>query len=81
MIEQFGGPGFIFAFRVLPTIFFSSLIAVLYHLGVMRWAIRIVGGGLHRTLGTSRTESLSASANIFVGMTEAPSSSGLSSRA
>lgn len=73
MIAQFGGTGFIFAFRVLPTIiFFSSLIAVLYHLGVMPWAIRVVGGGLRQALGTSRTESLSASANIFVGMTEAP---------
>lgn len=67
------GLGFIFAFRVLPLIiFFSSLIAVLYHLRVMPWVIRVIGGGLQRALGTSRTESLSATANIFVGQTEAP---------
>jgi concentrative nucleoside transporter, CNT family len=67
------GLGFIFALRVLPVIiFFSSLIAVLYHLGIMQWVIRILGGALQRLLGTSRTESLSATANIFVGHTEAP---------
>ncbi|GHA05255.1 NupC/NupG family nucleoside CNT transporter [Oceanisphaera arctica] len=67
------GLGFIFALRVLPVIiFFSSLIAVLYHLGIMQWVIRILGGALQYLLGTSRTESLSATANIFVGHTEAP---------
>lgn len=65
--------GFIFALRVLPMIiFFSSLIAVLYHIGVMQWVIRLIGGGLRILLGTSRAESLSAAANIFVGQTEAP---------
>ena len=65
--------GFVFAFRVLPVIiFFSSLIAVLYYLRVMQVVIRFVGGGLHKLLGTSRTESFSAAANIFVGQTEAP---------
>ena len=65
--------GFIFAFSVLPiVIFFSALIAVLYHLGVMQWIIRIIGGGLRRLLGTSHTESLSAAANVFVGQAEAP---------
>lgn len=69
-----GGPaGFVFALRVLPMIvFFSSLIAVLYYLGIMQWVIRLIGGGLSRLLGTSRAESLSAAANIFVGQTEAP---------
>jgi CNT family concentrative nucleoside transporter len=69
-----GGPaGFVFALRVLPMIvFFSSLIAVLYYLGIMQWVIRLLGGGLSRLLGTSRAESLSAAANIFVGQTEAP---------
>ncbi|MBR9797036.1 NupC/NupG family nucleoside CNT transporter [Cobetia sp. AM6] len=67
------GVGFIFAVKVLPIIiFFSSLIAVLYYLGIMQWVIRLLGGGLQRVLGTSRTESLSATANIFVGQTEAP---------
>ncbi|WP_355661830.1 NupC/NupG family nucleoside CNT transporter [Halomonas salifodinae] len=67
------GVGFVFAIKVLPVIiFFSSLIAVLYYLGIMQWVIRLLGGALQRVLGTSRTESLSATANIFVGQTEAP---------
>ncbi len=67
------GAGFIFAIKVLPVIiFFSSLIAVLYYLGIMQWVIRILGGALQKILGTSRTESMSATANIFVGQTEAP---------
>ncbi|KGM27434.1 NupC/NupG family nucleoside CNT transporter [Photorhabdus akhurstii] len=73
MFELFGGGGFVFALRVLPIIvFFSSLIAVLYYIGVMQLVIKILGGGLQKILGTSRTESLSATANIFVGQTEAP---------
>ena len=65
--------GFVFAIKVLPVIiFFSSLIAVLYYLGIMQWVIRILGGALQKALGTSRTESLSATAHIFVGQTEAP---------
>jgi CNT family concentrative nucleoside transporter len=68
-----GGNGFIFAFKVLPIIiFFSSLIAVLYHLKIMQLVINTLGAGLHKILGTSRAESLSATANIFVGQTEAP---------
>ncbi len=70
---EFEGPDFIFALRVLPMIiFFSSLIAVLYHLKIMAFVIKILGGALKFLLGTSRTESLSAAANIFVGQTEAP---------
>ncbi|OSM94812.1 MULTISPECIES: NupC/NupG family nucleoside CNT transporter [Lonsdalea] len=73
MFEIFGGGGFVFALRVLPMIvFFSSLIAVLYYLGIMQWVVRLLGGSLRLLLRTSRTESLSATANIFVGMTEAP---------
>lgn len=65
--------GFVFAFHVLPMIvFFSSLIAVLYYLGIMGFIIRLLGGALHKLLGTSRAESMSAAANIFVGQTEAP---------
>ncbi|MEC7950383.1 MAG: Na+ dependent nucleoside transporter N-terminal domain-containing protein, partial [Bacteroidota bacterium] len=60
--------GFSFALKVLPIIvFFAALIAVLYHVGIMKWIIRIIGGGLQRVLGTSRAESMSATANIFVG--------------
>ncbi|WP_048308375.1 NupC/NupG family nucleoside CNT transporter [Halomonas sp. PR-M31] len=73
MFELFDGGGFVFALRVLPiVVFFSSLISVLYYLGIMRWIIKLLGGALHRLLHTSRTESLSAAANIFVGQTEAP---------
>ncbi|WP_211829208.1 NupC/NupG family nucleoside CNT transporter [Kistimonas asteriae] len=65
--------GFVFAINVLPMIiFFSALISVLYHLGVMQRIIQLIGGALQRALGTSRTESLSATGNIFVGQTEAP---------
>ena len=67
------GIGFTFALKVLPIIiFFASLIAVLYHIGIMKWIIRIIGGALQKVLGTSRAESMSATANIFVGQTEAP---------
>ena len=67
------GVGLVFAIRVLPVIiFFSSLIAVLYYLGIMQWVVRIIGGGLQKLLKTSKPESLSATANIFVGQTEAP---------
>ncbi|MCG6201181.1 NupC/NupG family nucleoside CNT transporter [Psychromonas antarctica] len=73
MFEVFGGGGFIFAFRVLPIIiFFASLMAVLYYMGIMQFIIRIFGGALQKALGTSRTESMSAAANVFVGQTEAP---------
>ena len=64
---------FIFAINVLPIIiFFSSLVAVLYYLGIMQKVVTFFGGSLQKLLGTSRTESLSATANIFVGQTEAP---------
>ncbi|NRA60474.1 MAG: NupC/NupG family nucleoside CNT transporter [Psychrobium sp.] len=73
MFEVFGGGGFVFALRVLPIIiFFSSLIAVLYYLGIMQKVISVFGGLLQKALGTSKTESLSATANVFVGQTEAP---------
>ncbi len=73
MFEVFSGNGFVFALKVLPVIiFFAALMSVLYHLNIMQWVIKIFGGGLHKMLGTSRTESMSAAANIFVGQTEAP---------
>ncbi len=62
-----------FAFGVLPTVIvFSSLMAVLYHLGVMQLLVRAVAFVMQRTLGTSGPETLAAAANIFVGHTEAP---------
>src|SRR5690606_3629983 len=65
--------GFVFAFQVLTIIiFFSSLISVLYYLGIMQVIIKLLGGALSKLLGTSKAESISAAANIFVGQTEAP---------
>ena len=70
---QDGNIGVGVAFQVLPRVVFcASLIAVLYHLGIMQWVIRLIGGALRRLLGTSSAESMSAAANIFVGQTEAP---------
>jgi len=67
------GVGFIFAFKVLPVIiFFAAFMGVLYHVGIMQVIIKIFGGALQKLLGTSRTESMSAAANVFVGQTEAP---------
>jgi CNT family concentrative nucleoside transporter len=65
--------GAFFAFNVLPTIiFFSSLMSVLYHIGVMQLLVRGVAWVMQRTMGTSGAETLSAAGNIFVGQTEAP---------
>ena len=73
-LAAYDGPiGFVFAVNVLPVVvFFSAFIAVMYHLGVMMWIVRFLGGGLRRLLGTSHAESMSAAANIFVGQAEAP---------
>ncbi len=65
--------GFIFAFNVLPIIvFFSSLVAVLYYLGIMQKIINVIGQFFKYIMGTGYAESLSATANIFVSQTEAP---------
>jgi CNT family concentrative nucleoside transporter len=65
--------GFSFAINVLPIIiFFAALMSVLYHLRIMEWVVRIVGGALHKIIGTGTIESMNAAANIFVGQTEAP---------
>ncbi|MEW5694111.1 MAG: nucleoside transporter C-terminal domain-containing protein [Candidatus Hydrogenedentota bacterium] len=65
--------GFFFAFQVLTTIiFFSSLMSVLYYLGIMQKIVLFFAKIMAYTMGTSGAESLSASANIFVGQTEAP---------
>ena len=65
--------GFSFAINVLPIIiFFSALMSVLYHLRIMEWIVKIVGGALHKIIGTGAVESMNAAANVFVGQTEAP---------
>lgn len=62
-----------FAFWILPTIvFFSSLMSVLYYLGIMQWVVKGLAWLMMKTMGTSGAESLSAAGNIFVGQTEAP---------
>lgn len=66
-------PGFFFAFQVLPTIiFFSALLSVLYYLGIMQKIVLLFAKIMAYTMGVSGAESLSNSANIFVGQTEAP---------
>jgi CNT family concentrative nucleoside transporter len=68
-----GSLGFFFAFQVLPTIvFFGSLMAILYYLGIMQRVVQGMAWVVRRLLGTSGAESLSVTANIFVGQTEAP---------
>ena len=69
----FANVGSYFAFNVLPTIiFFSSLMTVLYHLGVMQKVVKAMAWVMQRSMKVSGAESLSTSANIFVGQTEAP---------
>ena len=62
-----------FAFRALPTIiFFSALMSVMYHLGIIQFVVKWIAKAMQKTMGTSGSETLSVSANIFVGQTEAP---------
>ncbi len=68
-----GSLGFFFAFQVLPTIiFFSAVMSVLYHLGIMQRIVQGMAWVMYKLMGTSGAESLSCTANIFVGQTEAP---------
>ncbi|XP_056272412.1 sodium/nucleoside cotransporter 1 isoform X7 [Pseudoliparis swirei] len=65
--------GNIFAFQVLPiVVFFSSVMSILYFLGIMQWLILKIAWCMQITMGTSPTETLSVAGNIFVGQTEAP---------
>lgn len=67
------GVGFVFAFQVLPTIiFFSSLMSVLYHLGVMQKIVQGMAWVMAKLLKVSGAESISVAANVFIGQTEAP---------
>lgn len=68
-----GSLGFFFAFQILPTIiFFSAFMAILYHFGIMQFIVKYIARAMQKTMKTSGSETLSASANIFVGQTEAP---------
>lgn len=63
----------IFAVNVLGVIIFvSSVVSILYYLGIMQFVIKIIGGALANLLGTSKLETISSAANIFLGQTEAP---------
>ncbi|MCX7903212.1 MAG: NupC/NupG family nucleoside CNT transporter [Caloramator sp.] len=65
--------GVIFALQILPTIiFFSALMSILYYLGIMQAVVSFLAKIMLRLLGTSGAESLSNTANIFLGQTEAP---------
>jgi CNT family concentrative nucleoside transporter len=73
MHEVFGDTGFVFAFRVLPAIIYvSAIIAVLYHLGVMRWIVEALGNVFQALIGVSKIESFSAVTTIFLGQSEMP---------
>lgn len=65
--------GFIFAFQVLPTIiFFSALMGVLYHLGVMQLVVRAMAWAITKVMRVSGAETTSVCASVFIGQTEAP---------
>lgn len=73
LVDPTGPAGFVFAFRVLPTVIFvAALFAVLYHLGLMQPIVRGFAWLMARALGSSGAESLNAAASLFLGQTEAP---------
>lgn len=67
-----GSPPIFFVDILMTIIFFSALMSLLYHIGVMQWIVARIAWVMRKTMGTSGSETLSASANIFVGQTEAP---------
>ncbi|MFO0893202.1 MAG: nucleoside transporter C-terminal domain-containing protein, partial [Isosphaeraceae bacterium] len=73
LVDRDGPAGFVFAFRVLPTVIFvAALFAVLYHLGVMQRIVRFFAVVMAWLMGTSGAESLNVAASLFLGQTEAP---------
>lgn len=65
--------GFVFIFHALPTvIFFASFMAILYHLGVMQWVVRIMALAITKVMRVSGAETTSVCASVFIGQTEAP---------
>lgn len=65
--------GFVFIFHALPTvIFFASFMAVLYHLGVMQWVVKIMAMAITKVMKVSGAETTSVCASVFIGQTEAP---------
>jgi CNT family concentrative nucleoside transporter len=73
MHDLFGDTAFVFAFRVLPAIIYvSALIAILYHIGLMRWIVEGLGLLFQKLIGVSKIESFSAVTTIFLGQSEMP---------
>ena len=65
--------GFVFIFHALPTVtFFASFMAVLYHLGIMQWVVRIMAMAITKVMKVSGAETTSVCASVFIGQTEAP---------
>jgi len=72
-IDASGSWGYIFAFKVLPTIvFFSAFTSLLYYLGILQKVVYVLAWVMSKTMRLSGAESLAAAANIFIGQTEAP---------
>ncbi len=73
LTDPAGPAGFVFAFRVLPTVIFvAAFFAVLYHLGLMQWIVRGFAVVMAKLMGASGAESLNVAASLFLGQTEAP---------
>ena len=73
LVAPDGPAGFVFAFRVLPTVIFvAALFAVLYHIGIMQWVVRLLAIAMEKLMGASGAESLNVAASLFLGQTEAP---------
>ena len=73
LVAADGPVGFVFAFRVLPTVIFvAALFAVLYHIGLMQWVVRLLAIAMEKLMGASGAESLNVAASLFLGQTEAP---------
>lgn len=73
LVAPDGPAGFVFAFRVLPTVIFvAALFAVLYHIGIMQGVVRLLAIAMEKLMGASGAESLNVAASLFLGQTEAP---------
>ncbi|MDE9482847.1 NupC/NupG family nucleoside CNT transporter [Xenorhabdus bovienii] len=73
MNELFDGAGFVFAFQVLPAIIFiTSLISILYYIGIMKWVINILGYAFQKAMRNSKVEAFAAVTTIFLGQNELP---------
>ncbi|MEM6726589.1 MAG: Na+ dependent nucleoside transporter N-terminal domain-containing protein, partial [Bacteroidota bacterium] len=73
LVSDLDSFGYIFAFKVLPTIvFFSAFSSILYHFGILQKVVKGMAYLLSRSMGLSGPESLAAAANVFIGQTEAP---------